>query len=111
VPRCFDGAEVFLNTSRIDNAPVSVIEAMASGLPIVSSNAGGVPDLLTDGREGLLFEPGDSQGMAEGVTRIANEPGLAERLIRQAREKVRQSDWGVVLPQWQRLLARVADRQ
>lgn len=109
VPYYLDRADVFLNTARIDNAPVSVTEAMASGLPIVSSSAGGVRDLLTDERDGLLFEPGDSEGMAEGVIRIATEPGLAEQLVRQARAKVRNFDWSVVLPRWQSLLARVAD--
>jgi glycosyltransferase involved in cell wall biosynthesis len=88
VPDYLDQADVFLNTSRIDNTPVSVTEAMASGLPVVSSNAGGVPDLLTHERDGLLFDPGDSQGMAEAVIRIATEPGLAEQLVRNARTKV-----------------------
>ncbi len=109
VPRYLDRADVFLNTARIDNAPVSVTEAMASGLPIVSSSAGGVQDLLTDERDSLLFEPGDSQGMAEGVIRIATEPGLAEQLVRHARAKARNFDWNVVLPRWQRLLAQVAN--
>jgi glycosyltransferase involved in cell wall biosynthesis len=108
VPQYLDRADVFLNTSRIDNAPVSVTEAMASGLPIVSSNAGGIRDLLTHGQDGLLFDPGDSQGMAEGLIRIATEPGVAEQLVRNARETVRGFDWSVILPQWQLLLARVA---
>lgn len=109
VPRHLDQADVFLNTSRIDNAPVSVIEAMAGGLPIVSSNAGGVPDLLTHERDGLLFDPGDAQGMAGGVIRMATEPWVAEQLAGNAREKVRGFDWSVVLPAWQHLLARAAD--
>lgn len=109
VPRYLDDADVFLNTALIDNAPVSVTEAMASGLPIVSSSAGGVRDLLTDEREGLLFEPGDTQGMAGGVIRLTTEPGLAAQLVRQARAKARSFDWSVVLPRWQSLLARVAD--
>jgi glycosyltransferase involved in cell wall biosynthesis len=109
VPSYLDQADVFLNTSRIDNAPVSITEAMACGLPIVSSNAGGIPDLLTDERDALLFAPGYSQGMAHGVIRIATEPGLAEQLVRRARERARSFDWSVVLPAWQHLLARAAD--
>jgi glycosyltransferase involved in cell wall biosynthesis len=108
VSNYLDHADVFLNTSRIDNTPVSVMEAMASGLPIVSSNAGGVPDLLTHERDSLLFDPGDSQGMAEGVIRIATQPGLAEELVRNAREKVRGFDWSAILPAWQRLLSQAA---
>jgi L-malate glycosyltransferase len=109
VPFHLDQADLFLNTSRVDNTPVSLAEAMASGLPIVSSNAGGIPDLLSHERDALLYDPGDFEAMARGVIRAATQPGLAERLVRSARARARRLDWSAVLPVWQRLLARVAD--
>lgn len=110
VPGVLDQADLFLNTSLIDNTPVSVMEAMACGLPIVTSNVGGIPDLLLDDCDALLFAPGDVAGMAQGILRLAKEPGLAERLVRHAREKARSFDWSIALPAWQRLLAGAAGK-
>ena len=101
-------ADVFLNTANIDNMPVSVVEAMACGLCIVSTNAGGVPYLVEDGVDGLLVRPGDAEGMARAVLRILGEEGLSVRLSAMARRKAERHDWGPVLKVWLDLLAQVA---
>jgi len=99
--------EIFLNTSRADNTPVSVVEAMAAGLPIVSTDVGGISQLLTDGVNALLVPEGSPSAMARSVERLLHEEGLARRLARNARDKARDFDWSRVLPRWQRLLDEV----
>lgn len=104
VPDWLNRGDIFLNTTNVDNTPVSVIEAMACGLCIVSTNAGGVPYLLENECDALLVPSNDPQAMADAIRRILTEPGLAERLSRNARAKAEQFDWSVVLPQWEAIL-------
>lgn len=110
VPRYMDEADIFINTTNVDNTPISVIEAMASGLCIVSTDVGGIPYLLTHEHDALLVPPNDPQAMANAIRRILTEPGLAERLSRNARAKAEQFDWSVILPQWEELLLDVIER-
>jgi glycosyltransferase involved in cell wall biosynthesis len=102
-------ADIFLNTSTIDNTPVSVIEALACGLCVVSTNVGGLNHLLSDESDSLLVDPGDSGAMAGAVCRILAEDGLAGKLSENALRKAQSFDWRVVLPGWHRLL-RAASR-
>jgi glycosyltransferase involved in cell wall biosynthesis len=104
VPRVLSEADIFLNTTNVDNTPVSVLEAMACGLCVVSTNVGGIPYLLSHHHNALLVPPNDAVGMAAAVWRILTEPGLAERLSRNARAKAEQFDWWIILPQWEQLL-------
>jgi glycosyltransferase involved in cell wall biosynthesis len=108
VPKALNSGDIFLNTTNIDNTPVSLIEAMACGLCIVSTNVGGVPFLVDDGHDALLVKPDDSAAMAATVRRILTEPGLAERLSRNARAKAERFDWTNILPKWERLLPKIA---
>ncbi len=101
--------DIFLNTTNVDNTPVSVMEAMVCGLCIVSTNVGGVPDLVDDGQNGLLVPPADSAAMAAGVLRILDDPTLAARLSGNARLKAELFDWSALLPQWEQLLRRAAN--
>jgi glycosyltransferase involved in cell wall biosynthesis len=103
VPHYLNGGDVFLNTANVDNTPVSVLEAMACGLCVVSANVGGIPYLLEDERDALLVPPDDSRAMAAAVRRILTSPRLAETLSQNARKKAESHDWAVILPQWERL--------
>jgi glycosyltransferase involved in cell wall biosynthesis len=103
-PAWLDKGDIFLNTPNVDNTPVSVLEAMACGLCVVSTNAGGLPYLLQDGEDALLVPTNSPQAMAAAVRRVLSEPKLAERLSRNARAKATRHDWSVVLPQWEELL-------
>lgn len=67
-----------------------LIEAMRAGVPVVASNAGGVPEIVTDGHDGLLFEPGDENGLADQVERLARDAELSERLARTGFKTVRE---------------------
>lgn len=100
--------DVFLNTPRIDNVPISVLEAMASGLCVVSTAVGGMMDLVTDGVDGLLVPDDDAQAMAAAVERCCADPELAMRLSTGARTAAAAFDWSAVLPRWHDLLVRSA---
>jgi L-malate glycosyltransferase len=97
----FESHDVFINTNRVDNMPVSVIEACAFGMPIIATSVGGVPFLIQDGENGLLVPNDDSIAMALAVRRLIDEPGLVERLSRNARGFGESHDWSIVLPQWE----------
>ncbi|MCP9198292.1 glycosyltransferase family 4 protein [Gramella sp. GC03-9] len=96
--------DIFINTTNIDNTPVSLIEAMALGLPVISTNVGGIPYLIDHEENGLLVPPGDAQEMAAAICRLLNEPGLAERISENGRTKVKNFDWEQVKALWLELL-------
>ena len=107
VPRVLAEADIFLNTTNVDNTPVSVIEAMACGLCVITTRVGGTPFLVSDGRDGLLVECGDVKAMAEGVARLLEDEHLARRLSQTARQKANDWNWPRMLADWDRLLSRV----
>jgi len=111
VPVWLQRGDIFLNTANVDNTPVSVIEAMACGLCVVSTNVGGIPYLLDHEQDALLVPPNDPDAMADAVRRILAEPDLAAQLSRNARCKAEQFDWETILPQWERLLTEVVTRR
>ena len=110
VPECLAEADIFLNTADIDNAPVTIVEAMACGLCIISTSVGGIPYLLRDGHDALLVPPNDPEAMAAAVRRILKEPGLAKILSRNARRKAEEFSWSNILPQWEELLLNAGNR-
>lgn len=107
VPNTLNQSDILLNTTNIDNTPVSVIEAMACGLCIVSTNVGGIPYLLENEVDALLVPPNDPMAMSKAVERILVEPGLAGRLSANARKKAEKFSWSVVLPQWEEVFEEV----
>ena len=95
---------MFINTTNYDNMPVSVIEMMALGIPVVSTNVGGMPFLIENEVDGLLVEPDNVDHMVEAIIRLYENPQEAKRLAKNARKKVEQYDWSVVKHQWKELL-------
>ncbi|MEM9291351.1 MAG: glycosyltransferase family 4 protein [Acidobacteriota bacterium] len=108
VPQRLAAADLFLNTTDADNTPVSILEALACGLCIVSTNAGGLPKLLSDGEDALLAPVGDAEALSAALRRLLEDPGLATRLSAAGRTKVEAFDWNRVLPRWQQLLRAAA---
>lgn len=104
VPAKLEAGDIFLNTTNVDNTPLSVLEAMAAGMCIVTTNVGGLPDMLRHEEDALLVPPGEVDAMAGAVERILQEPSLAERLSQKARSTVSQYDWETILPHWDALL-------
>lgn len=101
----FEDHDLFLNTSRVDNRPVSVVEAAACGLVVVSTDAGGVADLVEDGRSALLAPPGDPEAMAEAVGRVLADPALARTLSAGGRVVAEQGTPARVVAAWDGLLS------
>lgn len=109
VPDWLQKGDIFINTTNVDNAPVSILEAMACGLCVVSTNVGGISYLLEDEKDALLVPQNDPVAMADAVSRILTVPGLSKRLSENARKKAEQFDWSIVLPQWEKMICEVAD--
>jgi len=100
-----EAADIFINTSHVDNMPVAVIEAGALGLPVVSTMVGGIADLLTDGGTALLTPDDDVEAMAGAVRRLLGDPDLSARLSANGRQLAERSDWERVRPRWEELFA------
>jgi len=103
VPDVLQQGDIFINTTNVDNTPISVLEAMACGLCVVTTNVGGLPYLLEDGVDALLVPPDDPQAMANAIRRLLTEPGFSEKLSANARRKAEGFDWSMILPQWEKL--------
>jgi glycosyltransferase involved in cell wall biosynthesis len=79
VPRLLAAADAFLLTSVSEGIPVTVLEAMAAGVPVVATRVGGLPELVTDGKTGFLAAPGDTIGLADALVRLAKDSKLRAR--------------------------------
>ena len=102
----YDTADIYINASDIDNMPLSILESFAAGLPVVSTDAGGIPHFTRDGRDALLSPRDDDEALAASVFRLIEEPGLAERLTRNAYEAFRSKySWEAVAGAWLGLYA------
>lgn len=93
-------ADIFLNSPDIDNMPISIIEAFASGLPVVTSDAGGIPYFVEHERTGLIFAKGNHAEMAEQAFRLLEDEMLAQKLTENALAECRQYRWSAVRQQW-----------
>ncbi len=100
MPELYEKATVALNPSRVDNMPISILEAFASGVPVVSTDVGGVPHIAENGRTALLVAPGDSTAMAEAVLRLLSDQELADRLAVAGQEEAGRYGWPRLRQQW-----------
>lgn len=91
---------IFINTTNYDNMPVSLIEAMALGFPIVSTNVGGLPFLIDNNKDGVLVSAKDVIAMSYSILQIFNDEDFRQRLSVNARQKAQNFDWNVIKSQW-----------
>ena len=96
----YNEADCFLNGSRIDNQPLSILEAFASGLPVVTTNAGGIPDVVTDGVTALMVEVDDHEALARSAIAVIEQTELAHRIIDAGRNECRRYTWEAVQHEW-----------
>ena len=117
VPALLAAADVFCNPGIVDAAGncetlgVSVIEAMASGLPCVGSRVGGIPETIVDGKTGLLVAPNDPDALAEALIRLLKDAGLRESMGAQGRDRAREIfSWSSIARRTRELYERVLER-
>jgi len=91
---------IFINTTNFDNTPVSVMEAMALGLPIVSTNVGGMPYLISHKKDGLLVDKNDANKMVNAVKYLIDNQEFTRQIAVNARYKAEQFNWEQVKKLW-----------
>lgn len=96
---------IFINTTNFDNMPVSVIEAMALGLPVISTQVGGMPFLIEHGVDGMLVNPNDEAAFVNAIKTLMSQENKAEKIAELARKKVENFDWEVIKKQWLNVLS------
>jgi glycosyltransferase involved in cell wall biosynthesis len=100
IGRCYDEADIFINASSLDNMPVSILEAFASGTPVVSTAPEGMRYLMKHEWNGLLSKPGDARGLAKNVIRLLKNPDLSFRMAHNGYEESVRYRWTAVREQW-----------
>ncbi len=100
IHRYYATADIYVQTPTIDNMPLSVLEAFASGLPVVSTRVGGVPAMLTDSVHGLLAPDDDADAVASRIIRLLERPDEARRLAEAARHTLTKYEWRLVREGW-----------
>jgi glycosyltransferase involved in cell wall biosynthesis len=107
----FAAHDVFLFPSLMEGLPSVVLEAMASGMPVITTETCGMPDVIEDGLEGLLIPPGDSQAIEDAVLRLAADPALRESLGRAAQARMRRQTWERAAVRLEKLFHQVLARE
>jgi glycosyltransferase involved in cell wall biosynthesis len=101
MPALLDGDDLFVNASVVDNQPVSILEAFAAGLPVVSTAAGGIPSLVRHGETGLLTPARRPDLLAAAIIELLEHPARAASLARRARQEVEAYSWRAVRRGWE----------
>jgi L-malate glycosyltransferase len=102
MPALYDDADVFVNASLIDNMPLSLLEAYGSGLPVVTSDAGGIPWIAADGETARVVPAGDVGALTAGMLDVIRDPAAALTRARAAHTFVtEQFSWDAVRARWQ----------
>lgn len=96
----YAAADIYVQTPRIDNMPLSVLEAFASGLPVVSTGVGGVPAILADRVHGLLAPDDDDEAVAARVVELIESPSYARQLASAGRESCSAYEWAAARNGW-----------
>jgi len=100
IPIFLDNADIFINTTNYDNTPISVLEAMACGLCIVSTNVGGIPYLLENGKDSLLVPPNSPERMSKEIMKLIKNVNFASNITNNARRKVENFKYEQIIKKW-----------
>jgi L-malate glycosyltransferase len=96
----YDAADIFLNGSEIDNQPLSILEAFSCGLPVVTTDAGGIPDIVQDRTTGMVVSRGDHVEIANRALTLLENPVLAKQIVDHARQECLKYSWEAVRDAW-----------
>ena len=108
MPELCDAADIYLNASNVDNMPLSILEAFAAGLPVVTTNAGGIPYIVTNEETGLLVEMNDHEAMASAAIRLLEGEELAAKIADRAHAECDKYKWSAVRADWLEFYREVA---
>jgi len=100
MPRLYDHNDIYLNASVVDNQPVSIIEAFAAGMPVISTPTGDIPAMVRHEQTGLLVPPGDPDAMADALIAMLKQPERALDFAKRAHETVGRYTWPAVREAW-----------
>jgi glycosyltransferase involved in cell wall biosynthesis len=100
MPAMYDSADIYLTATNLDNMPASITECMAAGLPVVTTDAGGIPYIVTHEETCLMIQKNDHAAMAAAAIRLLENNDLALTLTRQAREASAKFTWNSVRNEW-----------
>jgi glycosyltransferase involved in cell wall biosynthesis len=101
--------DVYICTNKIDNAPISIIEMMALGVPVVTVNSGGIPYLVKDKHDCLMVEDDDVEGMSKSILYLINNPEKAKELVNNARASAEKFGEDAVMKKWKLLLEQLSN--
>jgi glycosyltransferase involved in cell wall biosynthesis len=107
----YQHADVYLNGSEIDNQPLSILEAFACGLPVVTTDAGGIPDMVANGETGFVVNRGDHEAMASRALQLLKEADVARSIVQHARDECQKYSWHAVRGGWVKLYRELAAGQ
>jgi glycosyltransferase involved in cell wall biosynthesis len=111
MPEVLAPGGIVVNSSRVDNQPLFVLEAFASGVPVVSTAAGGIPWMIRDGENGLLAQVDDPPALAHQVRRLLENPALSRSIVAAGRKDLERYTWPVVREQWVEIYRSVERRR
>jgi glycosyltransferase involved in cell wall biosynthesis len=108
MPSLYDNHSIFLNSSFVDNQPLSILEAMASGMPIVTTGVGDIPSMVKDGVSGSLVPVGDPAAMAKVAAQLLEQPERALFMAQRAKDSLARFAWRKVGPAWADIYRRLS---
>ena len=100
MPKLYADSDIYLNASEIDNQPVSILEAFAAGLPVISTPAGDIPSMVRHGETGLLVPPEAPVAMSRAILDTLNRPERALHMAEQAHDELHGYTWSAVRDKW-----------
>jgi glycosyltransferase involved in cell wall biosynthesis len=110
IPELFRAADILVVPSVWDEPfPLVALDGLAAGLPQIASNTGGLPEIVEDGRTGILIPPGDEAALEQAIYTLASDPALRARLSQASRERAQQFSWDRMAQQLERVYERVLD--
>jgi glycosyltransferase involved in cell wall biosynthesis len=111
MPELCDAADIYLNASNVDNMPLSILEAFSAGLPVVTTDAGGIPYIVTHEETGLLVPMNDHEALAAAALRLLADDALARKIVGRARAECDKYTWRAVRGRWLKLYDDVMGRR
>lgn len=107
IANLYSQVDIMVNPTTVDNMPNSVLEALAHGIPIVTTNVGGIPYMVVDNQTALLVDAKNSEMLAVKVEQLIADNELYERLVLNGFEQVKKFSWDIVKHQWLDLYGQV----